>query len=195
MAFPGSEMRLRIQIRDIEPPIWRNVAVPADTTLDVLHEVLQIAFGWTDSHLHDFHVGEVRFGMTDVEDELFAVDERVAPLGALAHEGSTLVYLYDFGDHWLHDVTVVSIAEPSNTPVRIECLGGARACPPEDCGGTHGYSEMLRVLADPRDEEHKSMKAWVPRGYDAERFEIEKVNRKLKPMARRLERAMESARR
>lgn len=45
---------LRISLRDSKPPIWRRVAVPSDITLGQLHEVIQIAMGWTNSHLHQF---------------------------------------------------------------------------------------------------------------------------------------------
>ncbi len=77
-------MQLRVELRDITPPIWRRLVVPAECTLDVVHEILQIAFGWTDSHLHGFEVGPVHFGMADVENELLIVDECFAPLGGVA---------------------------------------------------------------------------------------------------------------
>lgn len=195
MAFPGSHMQLRVEVRDIAPPIWRRLVVPADVALDELHEVLQIAFGWTDSHLHDFQVGEVRFAQLGDDDELFAVEERGAALGAIARQGSSFVYRYDFGDDWDHEILVEDITEPSRGPRRVECLDGARACPPEDCGGTHGYAELLRVLADPNDEEHASMKNWVGRGYAPDRFEIVKVNKKLGALARRLARPRSARRR
>ncbi len=189
MAFPGSHLQLRAHIREIEAAIWRRLVVPADMTLDVLHDVMQIAFGWTDSHLHDFQFGDVRFAIVMDEDELFAVEERGAALGAMVRQGSSFVYRYDFGDDWEHEVVVEDITEPNRGPRRVECLDGARACPPEDCGGTSGYAEMLRVLADPRDEEHLSMKTWVGRGYSPEKFDIAKVNKKLGAVARRLGRS------
>ncbi|HKY40305.1 MAG TPA: plasmid pRiA4b ORF-3 family protein [Polyangiaceae bacterium] len=133
--------------------IWRTVVVPAEMSLGELHEVLQIALGWQDSHLHDFEVGEIRFGMVDVEDELFAVDEQAAPLGAVAREGSSFTYRYDFGDDWEHDVVVESVI--ANGAQGIVCSGGARACPPEDSGGTHGYANLLGVLANPDDDQSR----------------------------------------
>ena len=69
----GDVFELRVALRHLEPAIWRSVRVPADAPLGVLHDVLQVAFGWTDSHLHDFHVGDIRFGMANVEaDEISA---------------------------------------------------------------------------------------------------------------------------
>jgi len=178
-AFSGSHLQLRVELRYIKPAIWRQLVVPADATLDVVHQVLQIAFGWKDSHLHDFHVGDVRFGMTGVDDELLAVREHAAPLGAITREGSMFVYRYDFGDDWEHE-------EPDREPLRLECLDGARACPPEDCGGPPGYQNLLRVLSDPRDEEYADMRRWVGRAFDPERFEREKINKKIAVIARRL---------
>jgi len=193
-AFLGSTMQLRVELRDITPSIWRRLAVPAELTLDVLHDVLQVAFGWTDSHLHDFHLAGVRFGMPDVEDELLLVDERAAPIGAVAAQGAVFLYRYDYGDDWEHDITVESISEPGPGPIVVECLEGARACPPEDCGGPPGYENLLRVLADPTDEEHRDMKRWVGRGFDSERLDLDKLNKKLRVIGRRFERGTRSAR-
>lgn len=183
----GDAFALRITLRDIEPAIWRTVIVPAEMSLGELHQVIQIAFGWQDSHLHDFEVGDIRFGMVDVEDELFAVDEHAAPLGAVAREGSRFAYRYDFGDDWEHDVVVESVI--ANGAQGIVCSGGARACPPEDSGGTHGYANVLRVLANPADDEFASMKEWVGRRFDPERFDIAAVNERLATLSKRLARA------
>jgi uncharacterized membrane-anchored protein len=182
----GDVFELRVTLRELDPPVWRALRVPADVLLSVLHEILQIAFGWQNSHLHDFRAGDIRFGMADVEDELFSVDERAAPLGAVARVGSQLVYLYDFGDNWEHDIVVERVGSGGDGTIR--CAGGARACPPEDCGGTTGYAHMLEVLANPDDEEHADMKRWAPRRFDPEKFDPAAVNRKLATLSRRLSR-------
>lgn len=181
-------MQLRAELCAITPPIWRRLIVPADITLEVLHDVLQVAFGWSNSHLHDFQVGDVRFGMPDVEEELFVVDEAAAPLGAVARMGTVFVYRYDYGDDWEHEVKVESITEPSADPARVECLEGARACPPEDSGGPPGYEQLLLALADPGHEEHAEMRRWAGRGFDPEKLDRDKVNKKLAAIARRLNR-------
>ncbi|RLB45489.1 MAG: plasmid pRiA4b ORF-3 family protein [Deltaproteobacteria bacterium] len=193
-AFVGSTMQLRVELRHITPTIWRSLVVPAEVTLDVLHDILQVAFGWTNSHLHDFQVADARFGMADVADELMLVDERAAPLGAVACQGTAFLYRYDYGDDWEHEITVESISEPGPGPVVVKCLEGARACPPEDCGGPPGHENLLRVLAGPTDEEHRDMKRWVGRGFDPERFNLGKVNKKLGVIGRRLERGARAGR-
>jgi len=86
-------------------------------------------------------------------------------------------YEYDFGDSWDHQITVEDILEPSTGATRkAECLGGARACPPEDCGGLGGYADLLKILKSPRHREHKSMKEWLGRPFDSEFFDIEAAN-------------------
>jgi hypothetical protein len=179
----GDHFDLSVSLREIEPSIWRALQVPAELSFAELHQVLQIAFGWKDSHLHDFHIGDIRFGMADVEDELFCVDEHAAPLGAVARVGSTFVYLYDFGDGWEHDITVERVGEGGDEAIR--CTDGARACPPEDCGGSPGYAHLLEVLANPKDEEHADMKRWVGRSFDPEKFDAVAVNKKLATLSKR----------
>lgn len=182
----GDVLELRVTLRHITPPIWRALRVPADVPLSVLHDVLQTAFGWQNSHLHDFHVGDIRFGMADVEDGMFCVDGRAAPLGAVASAGSKLVYRYDFGDDWEHEVVVQRVDSRGERSVR--CTAGERACPPEDCGGPHGYGHMLEVLANPADEEYEDMKRWAPRRFDPEKFDLVAVNKKLATLSTRLKR-------
>jgi hypothetical protein len=79
------------------------------------------------------------------------------------------LYRYDFGDDWEHDITVERVESGGDPTLR--CTGGARACPPEDCGGPHGYAHLLAVLADRKHEEHAEMKQWAPRGFDPEKFD------------------------
>lgn len=180
----GDVIETRITLRDIEPAIWRRVRVPASVSLAALHEVLQIAFGWTNSHLHDFLINDIRFSMADVEDELVSVNERTAPLGAVALAGGRFIYHYDFGDDWEHEVTVERVMARGDES--IVCIDGARACPPEDCGGASGYARLLCVLANPNDEEHAEMRRWVGRGFDPEKFDVTDVNKKLATLSKRL---------
>lgn len=187
----GDALELVATIAETDPPIWRRLRVPAALLLGELHHVLQIAFGWTDSHLHEFKVGNIGFGMIDLEEELFVVDEYAAPLGAVAAVGSKLDYCYDFGDDWRHEIRVERADyEPSCS---ITCLGGERACPPEDCGGVHGYSELLEVLANPKHEEHRATRTWVGRRFDPEKVDIAAVNKKLAALDKRFRRGRKRA--
>lgn len=150
-------VRLRVTLREVVPRVERVVHVPASITLDELHEVLQVAIGWTDSHLHQFRTDDsvytVPFEDWDENDE---VDERGVRLSTLP---ARFVYAYDLGDNWKHDVGV--LGRGGDQP---GCVGGEGACPPEDCGGVGGYADLLEALADPLHPEHASMRAWAGDG-------------------------------
>ncbi len=146
--------RLRITMRDVEPPVVRVIDVPAASSLGELHELFQVALGWTDSHLHQFEGGGKVYGVPDpdLDDPRFR-DEAAARLSDLPARFS---YLYDFGDGWEHDVEVLGPGAAT-----AGCVEGEGGCPPEDCGGPHGYHELRAALADPRHENHAELRAWV----------------------------------
>ena len=117
-------------------------------TLAELHEVIQAAFGWWNCHLHEFEIGRARYGTPDPDWDFGPPtnDERTTRLDAVAGEGDSFRYTYDFGDDWRHKVTVdkIGAVEPGTTVP--DCIGGRRACPPEDCGGPWGYQDLLESL-------------------------------------------------
>jgi len=164
---------LHVQLDDVEPPIWRRLVVEEDTKLPKLSRILEAAMGWQGYHLHDFQVGDgVTFASPD-EDSDHAIDERkITVKQILPRVGSTLVWQYDFGDGWEHTVTVEAMDEPDPDVRYPRVLEGARACPPEDCGGPPGYEHLLRVLADPSDPEHDDLAEWTPDGFDPEAFDV-----------------------
>jgi hypothetical protein len=161
---------LDVRLREIEPPIWRTVEVPGAWSLEDLHFALQVAMGWTNSHLHQFKIGDKLYGMVEVDDsgDLELEDEREYRLQDLVQNGGSFVYEYDFGDGWEHDVTVKKVTTVAKPP-RPRCVAGARACPPEDCGGSGGYKNLLEALADPEHEEHQSLVTWS-NDFKPERF-------------------------
>jgi hypothetical protein len=165
---------LDIRLREIEPPIWRTVEVPGAWSLEDVHLALQVAMGWTNSHLHQFKMGDRAYGMVDIDDsgDLEIEDEREHRLQDLVQEGGSFVYEYDFGDSWEHDVTVKNVTTVAKPP-RPRCVAGARACPPEDCGGSGGYENLLEALANPEHEEHESLLTWS-NDFKPERFVLPK---------------------
>lgn len=150
--------RLRVTLREIEPRVVRVLDVPSVATMSELHELLQAGIGWTDSHLHQFEVGERRYGTPDLDDPDMQ-DERSATLRDLPPVFS---YLYDFGDGWNHDVENLGAGgmEPG-------CVDGEGACPPEDCGGSAGYAEFREAIADPAHPDHEHLRAWAGPWTDA----------------------------
>jgi hypothetical protein len=172
-------------LNDSKPVIWRRILAPANMKLNRLHNVFQRVMPWTDSHLHQFVVGETVYGVPDreYEDDLGprTLNEKRYTLADIAPEPkSVFIYEYDFGDGWEHIVIVEDVLPPDPNFKRVVCLAGENACPPEDCGGIHGYYEMLKILANPKNEEHKSMKEWLGVEWDAKRFDLDQTNAALK---------------
>lgn len=163
--------RLHIELLDIEPPIWREVIVPASIKLPALHDLLQIAMGWEDTHLHEFAFGSVRYG-SDARSE-----HGVALVDALGAKRS-FEYIYDFGDGWQHAIKVTKVDKPDpgwHLPFLVD---GKRACPPEDIGGPWGYLRYLDAIGDPSHEEHEDMLEWGG-DFDPEEFDRDQVNGEL----------------
>jgi len=186
-AKSGAEppYQLKVSLLEIEPEIWRQLRVPGGASFDRLHEIFQVAMGWTNSHLHQFSVGDIRYGVPDPNfDQGDVRDERNVRLCEVAPRANdSFVYEYDFGDGWEHRVVVEKILTPEERPADIPvCLAGARACPPEDCGGVPGYESFLEARRDPTHEEHQAMRKWVGGSFDPEAFDPNKVNKRLRRM-------------
>ena len=181
--------QLKVVLLGVAPPVWRRLQVPGDAKLDWLHAVLQVGIGWTNSHLHQFKVGEAFYSDTrhhaaEFEDDPEILEESTFALRQIApREGDVFRYEYDFGDSWEHEITVEKILPNPAAASFALCHEGARACPPEDCGGIPGYEELRKILKNRKHPEHKSMKEWLGRPFDAAAFDREKTNlwlRKLK---------------
>lgn len=134
----GSALQVRVDLAGARPPIWRRLVLPATASLAELHLVLQLAFGWTDSHLHGFRLrGRGHRGPHDVDDE---VATQVGQL--LTEAGERLAYEYDFGDSWVHQIVLEDLVVDEGA---VRCLGGRRAGPPEDCGGIYAYNDLVEA--------------------------------------------------
>jgi hypothetical protein len=185
----GTAYQIKVQLRGVtKPPVWRRLQVPADLSLDQLHEVIQTAMGWHDCHMHLFSDGWNDYGRPD--GELGHEDERnVRLFQLLTSVGDKIGYNYDFGDDWLHDITLEKILPAGAGVTSPVCTAGKGACPPEDCGGVWGYEELKATLADPDAEEHDDMLEWLGLAsgddFDPKEFSTEEVNRRLASTARR----------
>jgi hypothetical protein len=186
-AIPAAEQvyQFRITLLDTQPAVWRRIQVK-DGTLDKLHEHIQTAMGWTHSHLHHFRVGEQLYGDPDLMQENYEdmsyEDSTSTKLSAILPKSGRrfcFEYEYDFGDGWRHEVLFEGClrAEPGKRyPVGVE---GARACPPEDVGGTWGYQEYLKAMADPGHERHEEFLGW--RGpFNPEAFDPAKATKRMR---------------
>jgi hypothetical protein len=174
--------QLKITLRASKPLIWRRIQVRGSTTLAKLHHILQIVMGWTDSHLHQFIVDGVSYGIPDPEWPDFEMEsERRVKLSQLVTTvNERFVYEYDFGDSWTHELLVEKVL-PAEPGVRYPvCLAGQQACPPEDVGGIGGYAEFVEAIQQPKHPEHRAMRTWVGRPFDPAAFDNAAVNQALK---------------
>ena len=171
--------RLKVTLEDTAPAVWRRLLVPADMNLAKCHHVLQEAMGWNDSHLHCFETWAGRYGMVGIEEDTHDLkdERRVKLVAVLPTKGARLLYRYDYGDDWEHVVELEDVLELDRRFQYPLCIGGACACPPEDCGGTSGYEELRRAIKSPKNEEHDSMLTWLGGYFDPAGFDANAVNR------------------
>lgn len=175
-------LQFKVTLRHVRPSIWRRFQVPSHYTLAALHEVLQVVMGWWNSHLHEFRIGETRWGEPDDDFGSDVVDERSVTIADLELKvKARLVYTYDFGDTWEHDLVLEKVISVESRPVRAAVIAGKRAAPPEDCGGPWGYANLCHVLAHPRHKEHAEMKEWAGE-IEPDEFDVEELNAELKQL-------------
>lgn len=180
---PAQIYQIKVTLRDSKPPIWRRLLVSSETTLASLHDIIQIAMGWEDSHLHAFEVGEDRYSapMEDLFDDLDFKDERRVKLSKIVpDEGFKFGYEYDFGDSWNHIILVEKILPADPAQVVPVCIKGKRACPPEDVGGVWGYDTFLEAIKNPNHPEHDMYTEWVGDDFDSEALDLDAINAALR---------------
>jgi Plasmid pRiA4b ORF-3-like protein len=187
---------LRVELRDVDPLVWRRIIVPNVWTVSDLHDYVQWVMGWSDTHAHEFQVGNrvIAPGSwldeIDIENETANYcDERRVTVGALAAEAIALgeiEYRYDMGDGWRHRI----VAEPVpaawlefELPLPV-CTAGAHACPPEDVGGPHGYDSFRDAVSNPEHDEHGDLLRWIGGAFDPLGFDINRINRDWRGMNR-----------
>ncbi len=177
---------LKITLSESEPPIWRQVLVADSTTLGDLHWIIQLSMGWTNSHLHQFLIDGVYYSDPEFELEYLdkVRDEHRATLGkVIAGESAQIIYDYDFGDSWRHEINVEGLRPLRPGEDYPRCIAGERACPPEDCGGVWGYANFLAAISDPSHPEHEELLEWVGGAFDPKRCDLNGINWQLKRLA------------
>jgi hypothetical protein len=187
-AGPAGEQvfQFKITLLGSAPPIWRRIQVK-DCTLDRLHEHIQTAMGWTNSHLHHFRIGEHLYGdpmlMQENFEEMEYKDSTRTKLSDILPRGGRRFrfgYEYDFGDSWEHEVLFEGVVPAERGRRDPVCLEGERACPPEDVGGVWGYQDFLEAIADPDHEQHDELLEWSGGGFDPEAFDPAAATREMR---------------
>jgi len=135
---------VKVSLHGAKPPVWRRLEIPSFTPLGLVHEVLQVAFDWTGYHLHSFETvgGEYEDPLQDDWCDSDAGDESGVALAQVAGtEKAKVVYVYDFGDCWRHDMMVEKIQPAVPGVVYPRCTGGRGSTPAEDSGGIWAFNE------------------------------------------------------
>jgi hypothetical protein len=181
----GAPFQFKITLLDSRPAIWRRIQVQ-DCTLDKLHEHIQTAMGWTNSHLHHFEIKGKRYGDPELLsggfDDFEGVDSRgtmISDLIPSAGKKFSFNYEYDFGDGWTHEIRFEGCPEIEKGRKYPLCMEGERACPPEDVGGVWGYQNFLAAIADPNHEEHEDFLEWCGGSFSPERFDVRAASRRM----------------
>lgn len=142
--------RVKVSLYGAKPPVWRRLEIPSAMPLSLLHAVLQVAFAWHGYHLHAFETVCGEFGSPDQDDDWAErQDEATATLAQVAGtERAKVVYSYDFGDDWRHDIVVEKIVPAEPGVAYPRCTAGRRDGPPEDCGGIWVFNEQFADMGD-----------------------------------------------
>lgn len=169
--------QFKVKLKGIRPPIWRRFQVTNKITLYELHQVLQTVMGWENCHPYQFTIQGTYFCDPDSCCTSRDVDaSKVKLWQVLTEPKKKLLYQYDFGDDWRHEVVLEKILPPAEGVQYPVCLAGARACPPEDCGGDWEYQALLAAISDPAHERYGEAVEWLGKSFDPEAFDLEQVN-------------------
>jgi len=172
--------QIQIVLKGSKPKIWRRILINSDILLVDFHRIIQTTMGWTNSHLHIFSDGFEEYSPKEFEVE-YAKDSRTIKLDKiLKGEKSKIHYEYDFGDGWEHNIILEKILASDNQIQIPKCIAGKRNCPPEDCGGVWGYSDMLEILKQPDHEEYENYIELLGDNFDPEYFDKDEINKMLK---------------
>ena len=178
-----SAYQFKITLLDVDPPIWRRIQVDNFITLSRFSAILLAVMGWNNSHLHDIQIGGKKYGMPAGELDEYSkglIDEKKKKLRDFSEDDlKKFTFTYDFGDGWEHEIELEKVLKFSYKTSSPKCIDGARNCPPDDCGGTHGYEKFLEAIRDSKHPEHDDMRRWIGGKFDPEKFSVRSANRGL----------------
>lgn len=171
--------QIKVSLQHLNPPIWRRILISSEDDLGQLHAAIQITMGWENAHLHRFEHDDTQYLPEEFSDDEEGYEG--IPLSAFLKEAKDeMLYIYDFGDHWEHTITLEKILPFDEKQPLPYCLDGKMACPPEGCGGFGGYEHLVEVMKDPKHEDYKEQLSWLGGKFDPEDFmqsDIDDTNR------------------
>lgn len=172
-----------VALTGTDPLVWRRIQVPERYSFWDLHVAIQDAMGWKDYHLHEFRLFDeatqtlVSIGIPTGEEE----EDRLVIAGwdvsvsrffdQQSWHAPPATYAYDFGDDWQHVLVYEGLEPVEDSLTYPRCVAGKGRCPPEDCGGVHGYAELRAAIADPDHEQHDQLLKWAGGEFDPEAFD------------------------
>lgn len=173
--------QFKITLLEIKPSIWRRIQVVESYTFWDLHVAIQDAMGWQDCHLHEFNLYDPQNdrmivigipGFDEFSDRVTSAGWSLNIRDFFSLENPRALYDYDFGDDWRHTIELEDILSRDELPSKFpKCLDGARACPPEDCGGAIGYERLVKAMRSPQHEDYKMFTDWLGDVYKADDFD------------------------
>lgn len=168
-----------ISLAETEPLVWRKVLAHDFIELNELHLLIQLAMGWSDQHLYAFEINRKTYSDDESASEMNYLSANGVILGDILGDSKSFTYAYDFGDGWEHDVEITNTLKNDprmNYPV---CIAGENACPPEDCGGPHGFENLKKVIAGKNSKEKDELLTWLGGFYNPNTFDPNFVNKLL----------------
>ncbi|MBD3267778.1 hypothetical protein GF373_14000 [bacterium] len=179
--------QLKISLLGSDPLIWRTVHVQPDDTLMELHDIIQIVFDWDELHLWKFDVNDAEYSVPDFlseeEENPFEDASQMTLAEVFKKTGVKILYTYDFGDNWEHEVVLEKKVEKNPEQIYPICIDGAMAPPPEDIGGIPGYQQNLEILNNPKDAQYEEVQEWMGEDFDPQAFDKDAINEELKEFA------------
>lgn len=173
-------MYLKISIKGIKPMISREVIAPLQMTFHELHELIQSAFGWENTHDYRFWLMNevIRKNCENYDDP--SIPAEVAEISDFGvSKGDLIEYEYDLGDSWIHHIKVIKIYDSQENEKFPRCIKASRACPPEDIGGISGYAKMLKTLGQPDSSAYTELLGWLEGSYDPDYVSLDEINERI----------------
>ncbi|NVK21979.1 MAG: plasmid pRiA4b ORF-3 family protein [Kangiellaceae bacterium] len=178
-------LQFKIELEHLSIPVWREILIDPQATLEDLHFCIQVVMGWADYHDHEFVIDEQHYGyieqtgISEPDDNDIHDEAQFLLTDIFKQSEQSIRYTYDLHDHWYHKITFIGEVKNSATDEFAICLSGKNACPPEDAGGVSGYEHLLNVLKTPNHFEHADVKDWFGDSFSPTQFDLEETNNNL----------------